>query len=60
MHIPESQTLRYRVQLLEAELHASQRQQQALIAALDRTRAEIAALEGGIEFFHDGEALLHG
>lgn len=48
--------LRHYIRLLEAELHESQRRQQALIAALQRARAQLVASEGGIAFF-DGEPL---
>jgi hypothetical protein len=46
--------LRHLIELFEDELHQSQRRQQSLINALDRARAEIRALDGGVSFF-DGE-----
>lgn len=54
---PDAQRLQHYIELLEDELHQSQRRQQSLIAALDRARAELAALDGGIAFF-DGEVLI--
>jgi len=53
----DAKRLRHYIELLEDELHQSQRRQQSLIAALDRARAELHALQGGIAFF-DGEALV--
>jgi hypothetical protein len=47
--------LRHLIELLESELHESQRRQ-ALIVALDRARAELQALDGSVVFF-DGEEL---
>ena len=55
-HTTEAQRLRHYIRLLEAELHEHQKRQQTLIAALDRARAELGALEGGAAFY-DGEAL---
>jgi hypothetical protein len=49
----EARRLRHRILLLETELHELQRQQQALISALDRARAE---LSGAV--IYDGEALI--
>jgi hypothetical protein len=46
--------LRHLIELFEDELRQSQRRQQSLINALDRARAEIRALDGGVSFF-DGE-----
>lgn len=55
----DAQRLTHYIALLEDELHQSQRRQQALIAALDRARAELQALDGGA-LFHDGEVLHRG
>ena len=55
----EAQRIQSYILLLEDELRQSQRRQQALIAALDKARAELAALDGGIAF-HDGERLVRG
>jgi hypothetical protein len=52
--------LRHLIELLESELHESQRRQQALIVALDRARAELQALDGGVTTFFDGELLRGG
>ena len=54
----DAQRLQHYIELLEDEIRQSQRRQQALISALDRARAELAALDGGA-LFYDGE-LLHG
>ena len=56
IHTAEPQRLRYQIQILEAELHESQRRQQQLIATLDRARAELVASEGGLAIF-DGEPI---
>jgi hypothetical protein len=48
--------LQHYVELLEAELHQSMERQRALIAALDRARAELVALDGGTNIF-DGEPI---
>ena len=53
----DADRLHHLVELLEDELRQSQRRQQSLIAALDRARAELQALDGGISFF-DGEVLI--
>jgi hypothetical protein len=55
----ESDRLQHYILLIEDELHQSQRRQQALIAALDRARAELHALDGGALYF-DGERLCRG
>jgi hypothetical protein len=55
----DPQMLRDRIEIIELELHESQRKQQALIASLQRAKAELVALEGGITFF-DGERLCGG
>ena len=55
----ESKRLQHYILLLEDELHQAQGRQQALIAALSRARAELAALDGGALFF-DGERLCRG
>jgi hypothetical protein len=47
----DTNRLQHYIELLEAELHQAQQRQQALIAALHRARAEIAALDGGILFY---------
>jgi hypothetical protein len=52
----DASRLQHTIELLESELHESQRRQQALIAALERARAELRALDGGITFY-DGEPL---
>ena len=54
----DTRRLQHFIELIESELHQSQRRQQALVAALDRARAELRALDGGA-LFYDGE-LLHG
>ena len=54
----DTRRLQHFIELIESELHQSQRRQQALVAALDRARAELAALDGG-SIFYDGERL-HG
>jgi hypothetical protein len=51
--------IQHYIELLEAELHQSQRRQQALIVALDRARAQLQALDGGTNIF-DGELLRGG
>ena len=55
----ESKRLQHYILLLEDELHQAQGRRQALIAALSRARAELAALDGGALFF-DGERLCRG
>ena len=52
----DTQKLRDRIHLIEAELHEHQRKQQALIAALERARAELVALDGGVTIY-DGEPI---
>jgi hypothetical protein len=55
----DTRRIEHFIELLEIELHESQRRQQALIAALDRARAELHALDGGA-LFYDGERLCRG
>jgi hypothetical protein len=55
----DRQRLTNLIELIEDELHQSQRRQQALIAALSRARAELMALDGSV-VFHDGERLVRG
>jgi hypothetical protein len=55
----DRERLTHLLELLTDELHQSQRRQQALIVALDKARAEIAALDGTV-VFHDGERLIRG
>ena len=45
------------VELIESELHQSQRQQQGLINALTKAKAELEALDGTIVYL-DGERLI--
>lgn len=52
----DTDRLTHYIELLEDELHQSQKRQQSLIAALERARAELAALDGGA-LFYDGERL---
>ena len=39
----DTRRLQHYIELIESELHQSQRRQQSLISALDRARAELAA-----------------
>jgi hypothetical protein len=55
----DTNRLQHYIELLTAELHESQRRQQALIAALDKARHELMALDGNIVFY-DGERLIRG
>ena len=55
----DTRRIQHYIELLEDELHQAQRKQQALIAALERARAELVAIEGGITIF-DGEVLCGG
>jgi hypothetical protein len=48
--------LRHLIELLESELHEHQRRQRTLIAALERARAELVALDGGVTIY-DGEPI---
>jgi hypothetical protein len=56
MSDPDAQRLQHYIELLEDELRQAQRRQQALIAALERAKAELGASEGGITIF-DGEPI---
>jgi hypothetical protein len=55
----DASRLQHHIELIEDELHQSQRRQQALVAALDRARAQLQALDGSVTFF-DGERLVRG
>jgi hypothetical protein len=52
----DPQMIRDRIEIIEIQLHENQREQQRLIAAIQRARAELAAQTGTITF-HDGERL---
>jgi len=52
----DNDRLHHLIELLEDELHQAQRRQQSLIAALERARAELVALDGGVTIF-DGEPI---
>jgi len=52
----EARRLQHYIELLEDELHQSQRQQQSLVAALERARPQLVASEGGTTFV-DGEPI---
>ena len=56
----DTRRLQHLIELLEDELHQSQRRQQALISALHKAKAELHALEDGGVLFYDGEKLVCG
>jgi hypothetical protein len=55
----DHERLSHLVQLLTDQIHQSQRQQQSLINALSKAKAELAALDGGVIYL-DGELLNRG
>jgi hypothetical protein len=55
----DASRLQHHIELLESELNESLKRQQSLIAALDRARAQLQALDGSVTFF-DGERLVRG
>jgi hypothetical protein len=59
MSSDDTRRISHYIELLEAELRESMERQRSLIAALDRAKAELHALDGGALYF-DGERLDRG